>query len=239
MGMEKGEVDAPKRIAILGDGPNAALLAFTAITVFPESTIYMLGRSDDKLYAIDAISPENVRAINTSRNDKKGSDLLREQLSEEGALLDVIVPTFAAGNLNSYRDLLDPDNGRIVVWAADLVGNNDLFKEVIPDDAERKGRVHHSYGGWNQAEWTALTVMDAVTRLYPNRLEALCRYPTQIMGLQDAASAMETWLDNCGRYEVKMNARQTSGKIVIDHRNGRGDIYRGAPLSSEVSAGSV
>jgi len=57
--------------------------------------------------------------------------------------------------------------------------------------------------------------------------------------LQDAASAMETWLDNSGRYEVKMNARQTSGKIVIDHRNGRGDIYRGAPLSSEVSAGSV
>lgn len=207
----------PKRIAILGDGANAALLTFTAVTVFPKAEVFVTGRTRSKLDAIAAIKPQNVHPILTDRHLKESgySELKKRMFKQKGnanVKIDVLIPTYRVDSLRHYSNLVDYDKSWVIVWAADQVGDYAPFEGVV-----RKERIHHSYGGWNWAEWTALNFMECVAGVYPERLEALSRYPYHYLKLDEAATVMNDWLENKGRHLVSMDGRQTSSKIVINH----------------------
>ncbi|MBI2617641.1 hypothetical protein HYW55_05910 [Candidatus Gottesmanbacteria bacterium] len=206
----------PKRIAILGDGPNAALLALTSTTVFPKAEIYVTGHTRRKVNAIEAINPKKIHGVYV---DKEGGRHAHSEIRErlDGRKLDVLIPTFHVGSLKNYRELVKK-KGRVIVWNADQVGKEDPFEGVGDPD-----KIHHSYGGWNQAEWTALEFMKTLSQLHPKRLEAVLNYPYFYMSMEGGAAAMQQWIDRRGSYPVEMD-RSTSGKIIIDHGN-RGVLF--------------
>ena len=224
LNVEEGREQTPKRIAILGDGPNAALLTLTATTAFPTADIYVTGRTATKLDAIAAINPERVHPLLTERTSgHRGYEQLRDRLVDARGntiQLDVIIPTFHVDDLTHYKGLVNTETGWVIAWAADQVGTNEPFTGLVQDK-----HIHHSYGGWNWAEYSALELMKALVERYPERLQAIVDYPYLFMGMEEAGPAMDQWLGRHGRYEVKMDNgngydRTTSAKIVIDHRDG-------------------
>ena len=103
----------------------------------------------------------------------------------------------------------------MVIWSADQIHSKDFngFDGVGQSD-----RLHQSYGGWNQAEWSALNFMDVVAKCNPERLDAICRYPFHILDFKNGAKAMEEWLNNHGKFNILMDGHDTSVKIIFDHR---------------------
>lgn len=205
----------PERISILGDGMNAALLTLLATTIFPQADIFVKGGTETKLLAIKKINPQKIHTIivDKSERHKHGYSQLRELLGKKK--LDLVIPTFHVDSLRHYASLTKK-SGRVIVWAADQVydqNSKDAFAGVGDPS-----KIHYSYGGWNQAEWSAVNFYNTIAKLYPKRLEAICEYPVQYFNLKEGAKAMDVWLANKGKYLVEMDGHQTSGKIVFDHR---------------------
>lgn len=205
----------PERISILGDGMNAALLVLLATTIFPHAELFVKGGTVSKLQAIKRINPEKIHTIivDKSERHKHGYSQLRGLLGEKK--LDLVIPTFSVDSLRHYAPLTKK-SGRVIVWAADQVHDQKSKSAFLGVGDPEK--IHYSYGGWNQAEWTALNFFETLSRLYPKRLEAICQYPVQYFDMKKGAEAMDIWLANNGKYLVEMNSHKTSGKIIIDHR---------------------
>ncbi|MBI2617640.1 hypothetical protein HYW55_05905 [Candidatus Gottesmanbacteria bacterium] len=206
--MSRERVD---RIAILGDGPNAALLALTSTTAFPNATIVILGRTDKKLTAIHALNPGKIICLKEGkRDDQNGHELLRKVITRMKKF-DILIPTFEVPTLRDYGDVVEK-SGRVIVWAAGQVGQKDPFKGV-----GNEKKLHHSYGGKNKMEISALLLCDGLAQTSSKRLEALITYPYKRVSLNEAATHMQEWLNNKGKYAVEMDGRKTSAKLLFTH----------------------
>lgn len=202
----------PKCIAILGDGPNAAFLSFVASTAFPEASIFVIGRTDAKLRTIFSFNPEKIHIIKEGKSESEiGHVQLKKILKGKKLKLDVLVPTIELESLSDYSEVVHP-TGRVIVWAAGQVGQTNPFKGV--GDPQK---LHHSYGGKNKMEWSALQLLDALVYFSPKRLDAFTSYPYHIVPFKDAQKPMEEWLNNKGKYSIEMDGRRTSAKIIFAH----------------------
>lgn len=204
----------PSIILILGDGPNAALLTLVATSIFPKVKIFVTGKTPTKLKAIRNINPQKIITVNTREENKHVHGHIQIKKLLDGNKIDIIIPTFHVDTIRHYSDTVDK-NGWVIVWSADQVQQMDysVFKGV-----GNPKKIHLSYGGWNQAEWSALNFFDVLARLYPERLEAICNYPVQYFKLKNGAEGMNTWLSNNGKYMVEMDGFKTSTKIVFNHK---------------------
>ena len=204
--------EKPQVIVILGDGPNSALLTLVASVAFPESMIYVIGRTDRKLASIASFNPDRIHPIKEGRQEHEiGRVQLKKILEGKKQKVDILVPTIIMPTLSDYADLVSP-SGRVIVWAAGQVGETDPFRGV-GDPA----KLHHSYGGKNKMEWSALQMLDALAETNPKPLSALVSYPFYLVPLSKAADVMGQWLTNKGRFNVEMDGRMTSAKIIFGH----------------------
>lgn len=204
--------EKPQIITILGDGPNALLLTLTATTAFPESVIYVVGRTGSKLSAIASINPDKIVIIQERKEQgMSGYEQLAKTIKGKKRKIEILIPTFEASTLSEYVDIVEKD-GRIIVWAAGQVGQRDPF-----DGVGDPQKIHHSYGGKNKMEWSALQFLETLTAIYPKRISALLKYPFQVFNLRDGAEVFKIWLLNRGTYQVQIDGRLTSAKLIFKH----------------------
>jgi threonine dehydrogenase-like Zn-dependent dehydrogenase len=193
-----------KRLLIVGDGPSALLLALTALIFFPDCAIFVVGKSSAKLNAIQRLSTERVHTLVAGDATNRLEQLLA------GNKIDVAVPTFGGVDviMSEYRHLVE-GGAMLIVWAASHAA------EKV--DKHSNIQVHHSYGGWNQAEWSAVQFWNALCKHRPPLLEVVCSYPYLQVDITEAGRVLQQWFDNNFKLNRDLDGLQTSAKIVINH----------------------
>lgn len=205
------EKSYPKKIAILGDGPNGALLSMVATIAFPEAQIYVVGRTPKKLQIIHDLNPEKIQVMIEGKEKGQSADEQLRKIVGRNNKLDVIIPTFEVPSFTQFSDIVN-SSGRVIVWAAGQVGQKNPFKGVGDET-----KLHHSYGGKNKMEMSALLLCDALATTSPKTLDVIVRYPYVRIPLRNAQEPMQEWLNNKGKYSVEMDGRKTSAKLLFVH----------------------
>lgn len=214
--LQKGVV--PEKIGIIGDGANSAQLALFAVTAFPKTDVFVVGKTEKKLDAIGSIEPSRIHPV-VSDGRENGLHELREQL--HGDLLDVWIPTMDIESASGVSRIMNP-SGHVVIWSAAQTAEKERHRFLGVVDNPR--HIHPSYGGLAMAEENALLLLDAIAKYHPSRLEALASYPYQLIPLYQAAEPMEQLIN--GGYKVEMGGRRTSGKIVIASDDNNNVLYQ-------------